>query len=196
MRSIKFNTLDHADLKFFPQFYTAAQAQSHFFTLKKTINWKHEKIKIFGKTYWQPRLTAFYAENKVSYAYSDLKMDPAPFFNTLQSVKDDLESVTAIHFTSCLANLYRNGQASNGWHADDEKELGLNPVIASLSFGGTRKFKFRRKDNHSTKFDLDLTPGSLLLMQGETQHYWQHQLPKTKKKVAPRINLTFRIIQP
>jgi alkylated DNA repair dioxygenase AlkB len=91
--------------------------------------------------------------------------------------------------------LYRNGQDSNGWHADDEKELGEFPKIASVSFGASRKFKMRRKDNHKEKFEIVLNHGSLLLMLGKTQAYWQHQIPKTRKIISERINLTFRIIE-
>lgn len=99
-------------------------------------------------------------------------------------IKNKVELQARYKFSSCLANLYRDGNDGNGWHADDEKELGQNPVIASLSFGDTRKFKLRRKDNPRKKLDISLNSGDLLLMRGETQHFWQHQIPKTRQKVG------------
>jgi alkylated DNA repair dioxygenase AlkB len=97
-------------------------------------------------------------------------------------------------FNSVLLNLYRDGNDSMGWHSDDEPELGQNPVIGSLSLGGKRRFRLRHRSEKNLKHQLELTSGSFLLMQGTTQHYWQHHIPKTKRPVPPRINLTFRLI--
>jgi alkylated DNA repair dioxygenase AlkB len=108
---------------------------------------------------------------------------------------NNIKAVCSTEFTSVLMNLYRNGSDSNGWHSDDEKELGTDPVIASLSLGATRMFHLRHKFDKSQRHKMELTHGSLLLMSGKTQHFWQHQIPKTKKEVAPRINLTFRKIR-
>ena len=157
--------------------------------------WRSDKITVFGKTYDQPRLTAWYGEKGKTYSYSSIVMDPIPFTNLLSEIKTRIEQLIGEHFNSCLLNLYRDGQDSNGWHSDDEKELGRNPVIASLSFGQSRMFHLRHKVDKTLKHKLELTAGSMLLMQGTTQHFWQHQLPKTKRKIDPRINLTFRIIQ-
>ena len=110
-------------------------------------------------------------------------------------IKAKVEALTKVNFTTVLLNLYRDGSDSNGWHSDDEKELGRNPNIASVSFGATRLFKFREKENHKNTYNLPLESGSILLMQGATQHTWQHQIPKTKKQVGPRINLTFRVLR-
>ena len=122
-------------------------------------------------------------------------MQPLPFTQILRQLKSELEIFSGEQFNSCLANLYRDGQDSNGWHADDEEELGINPVIASVSLGESRYFHLRHKSDHNKKEKLLLHSGSLLLMKGSTQHNWQHHVPKTKRKIGPRINLTFRYIQ-
>ena len=186
--------LPNSTILYYPAFYSEEKSIQLYRILHEKIDWRHDQIKIFGKLYWQPRLTAFYASNKKNYSYSSLKMEPLPFFDELKRVKKDIEKFTQTNFTSCLANLYRDGNDSNGWHADDEKELGKNPTIASLSLGQARFFKFRNKKDHQLKKKILLEPGSLLLMKGETQHCWQHEIPKTKKIVDERINLTFRIL--
>lgn len=114
--------------------------------------------------------------------------------NTLIEIKKRIEKTIPINFNSVLLNRYRNGNDSVAWHADNEKELGINPVIASVSFGATRNFKLRHLQTKET-IELLLSNGSLLIMQGALQHHWQHQIPKTKKIVGERINLTFRVIQ-
>jgi alkylated DNA repair dioxygenase AlkB len=121
-------------------------------------------------------------------------MHPHPFPERMNKLKIAVEKLAGVAFTSCLLNLYRDGNDSNGWHADNEKELGQNPVIASLSLGETRKFKMKHRRDKSLKYDLDLVSGSLLIMKGGTQHHWLHQVPKTKRPVGERINLTFRRI--
>lgn len=186
--------LKDAQILYYPNFFNAAESNIYFNQLLTHIDWQQEYINIFGKTYPQPRLTAFYANNEKSYSYSHIKMDPLPFNKDLLSIKHLLERYLDVEFTSCLANLYRNGQDSNGWHADNEKELGKNPVIASVSFGSQRTFQLKHRRDKAQKAKLILHPGSLLLMKGETQHNWLHQVPKTKQKVGKRINLTFRII--
>jgi alkylated DNA repair dioxygenase AlkB len=122
-------------------------------------------------------------------------MHPKKFTKDLLFIKAAIENLIHIRFTSCLANLYRNGQDSNGWHADDEKELGDNPIIASVSFGAERKFHFKHKFDKTLKTKLILKHGSLLVMKGSTQKFWLHQIPKSKREIDQRINLTYRIIQ-
>ena len=158
------------------------------------IEWRQDNITVFGKTYAQPRLTAFFADNDKPYGYSNIKMRSKPFGGHLLLIKQILENELKIKFTSCLANLYRNGQDSNGWHADNEKELGLNPIIASVSLGEERIFHLKHKTDKTLKTKIKLEHGSLLLMKGATQRNWLHQIPKTKKPIGKRINLTFRII--
>lgn len=121
-------------------------------------------------------------------------MKPLPFNNDLFEIKHAIETQTRTGFTSCLANLYRNGNDSNGWHSDNEIELGENPIIASVTFGEERLFKFKHKFDDTAKLNLNLQHGSLLIMTGQTQHFWLHQLPKTTKNINNRINLTFRVI--
>lgn len=176
-------------------FFNNIEANKYFSLLKKEIQWRQDNIKIFGKIYPQPRLTALYANNNKSYSYSNIKMHPITFTPTLFDIKSKIEKRLNSQFTSCLLNLYRNGQDSNGWHADNEKELGLNPVIASLSLGAERVFNMKHRNDKKEKLKINLTNGSLLVMRGKTQHHWLHQIPKTRKKVEERINLTFRIIK-
>ena len=176
-------------------FFSNIEANKYFNLLKKEIQWQQDNIKIFGKIYLQPRLTALYANNNKSYSYSNIKMQPITFTPTLFDIKSKIEKRINSQFTSCLLNLYRNGQDSNGWHADNEKELGLNPVIASLSLGAERVFHMKHRNDKKEKLKINLTNGSLLVMRGKTQHHWLHQIPKTRKKVEERINLTFRIIK-
>ena len=115
---------------------------------------------------------------------------------TLKLIKSKAEQISEVSFNSVLLNLYRDGKDSVSWHSDDEPELGENPIIASISFGATRRFSLKHKISKDYKIDINLLNGSLLLMKGETQHCWQHQIPKTSKFVEPRINLTFRVIKP
>lgn len=186
--------LKDANVLYLEQFYNSETSNFLFNTLRKEIQWQQDDIKLFGKTYKQPRLTALYAENEKPYSYSNITMYPKSFFKELEQIKSDIEEKIAHKFTTCLANLYRTGNDSNGWHSDNEKELGHNPVIASLSLGATRSFKLKHKTDSSQRFNIELPSGSLLIMKGTTQEFWKHQIPKTKKHVGERINLTFRTI--
>jgi len=121
-------------------------------------------------------------------------MQPKPFSKSLLEIKQKVDALSEVTFTSCLANLYRYGSDSNGWHADNEKELGVQPVIASVSFGAERYFHLKHRTKKTLKHKIKLEHGSLLLMKGTTQEFWLHQIPKTKKEIGQRINLTFRII--
>ena len=184
--------LPNAELIYIPNFIGKEQADFYFDTLKNSIDWQHDDITVFGKTYKQPRLTALYAENDQPYSYSNISMLPKPFTAELLQIKQNIEKEANHHFTSVLLNLYRDGQDSNGWHADNEKELGKNPVIASVSFGAVRPFHFKHRKLKNERYKLDLHHGSLLIMKGEMQHHWLHQIAKTKKQIENRINLTFR----
>lgn len=176
-------------------FLTLKESDRLFKELYKSINWRQEEIKIFGKIRPIPRLTAWYADEGKSYTYSGIKHHAQPWNPTLKSIKSQVEDIAEVTFNSVLINLYRDGKDGMSWHSDDEPELGKNPIIASVSLGGTRRFSGRHKIHKNLKFNIDLTGGSLLLMKGETQHFWQHQIPKTSQVVEPRINLTFRIIK-
>ena len=122
-------------------------------------------------------------------------MQPHPWSLLLQKIKTEVEKVAETNFSTVLLNYYRDGKDSNGWHADDEKELGLNPIIASVSFGAERVFQLKHKTDTLQKKSINLQHGSLLLMKGTTQHFWKHQIPKTAKPIGSRINLTFRLIK-
>jgi len=187
--------LPDAEIMYQPNFLQEEEANLYFEHLKTRIPWQQDDIKVFGKTHPQPRLTALFGNNGKTYSYANITMHPHKFEGKLLELKEKLELEVQKAFTTCLLNLYRNGKDSNGWHADDEKELGMNPVIASISLGEERFFHLRHKENRTLKHKLLLEHGSLLLMLGPTQHFWQHQIPKTSRKIGERINLTFRVIQ-
>lgn len=193
MKSIPLNLPD-SNIIYFPNFIGSQKADSYFEIFKNTIPWQQEDIKVYGKIYPQPRLTALYGNNEKTYSYSNIIMQPHQFTQELLEIKQDIETKTKALFTTCLLNLYRNGKDSNGWHADNEKELGTNPVIASITLGQERFFHLKHRTQKELKHKLLLEHGSLLFMQGETQHHWLHQIPKTAKPIGERINLTFRVI--
>lgn len=176
---------------FFPQGASAAL----FTKIKQETLWRQDTISLYGKQHLIPRLTAWYGESDKPYTYSGIAMDPQPFTDTLLDIKNQVEQACNAVFTSVLLNYYRTGQDSMGWHRDNEKELGTNPIIASLSFGQTRPFHVRHKFRKDVpKLVVPLSSGSLLLMKGAMQHFWEHQVPKSAKPLKPRINLTFRKI--
>ena len=151
-------------------------------------------VRIFGRELPAPRLSAWHGEAGCSYRYSGVRHAPLPLGPAMQEIRARVESLCGQRFNCVLLNLYRDGHDSMGWHSDDEKELDQAAPIASVSFGGERKFAFKHKlDKISAS--LTLENGSVLLMQAPTQQYWQHSLTKTKRLVAPRINLTFRAIR-
>lgn len=186
--------LPDAEIIFYPALLNQPECDRLLADLTQTIQWRQDWIKIYGRSLPQPRLTAWYGDAGKSYTYSGITMHPTPWIPTLLDLKAKVDTLAGVVFNSVLLNLYRDGKDSMGWHSDDEPELGTNPVIGSLSLGGTRRFMLRHRFEKGLKHQLELTSGSFLLMQGTTQHYWQHQVPKTKRPVSPRINLTFRVI--
>jgi alkylated DNA repair dioxygenase AlkB len=184
----------HGELYLLPNFLNTKDADAAYELLLQNIKWKQYHIKMFGKLLAQPRLTAWYGSAGTNYSYSGLNLVPETFSKELLTLKARIEQVGSTQFNSVLLNLYRNENDSMGWHADDEKELGINPIIASLSLGQTRKFQVKHKFIKNLNLNLLLTHGSLLLMKGEMQHYWQHAIPKSKNSCDQRINLTFRNI--
>ena len=158
------------------------------------INWKQDYIKFFGKTHPLPRLTSWYGDPGATYAYSGIKSDPNPWNKGLIYLRDELECALDAEFNSVLLNWYRDGNDSLSWHADDEPELGPEPIIASVSFGEAREFLFRRRDASRTAVSLTLEHGSLVVMRGKTQENWVHSIPKRKSVKKSRFNLTFRRI--
>jgi len=188
------NLID-SEIAYYPEFIEPTKATAFFDVLRYSVPWQQDDIKVFGKVYPQPRLTAFYGHGQKTYSYANITMNTRPFSKELLDIKTLIKNKAEVEFNACLLNLYRNGKDSNGWHSDDEKELGENPVIASISLGQDRFFHIRHKKHKELKHKLLLQHGSLLLMRGETQHHWHHQLPKTAKHIGERINLTFRVLK-
>lgn len=187
--------LSDAELIYSPAFFDQVEADRLLITLLDTIQWKQDTIRLYGKQVPLPRLSAWYGDTGKPYLYSGITLQPHPWTAELLAIKARIEAAAGARFSSVLLNRYRHGQDYVGWHADDEKELGLNPVIGSVNFGATRRFQLRRIDDHSIKHEVELQHGTFLLMQGSTQHYWQHQVPKTAAKIDERLNLTFRLIK-
>jgi len=161
----------------------------------KNINWQHDKLRIYGKEIFLPRYSAWYGDNDKPYTYSGLTLQPKKWNKGLLFIKEQIDKVANIKFNSVLMNWYRDGEDYINWHSDSEKELGQNPVIGSVNFGASRRFLIRRSNDHSIKLEISLKHGSLLIMSGELQHYWEHSVPKEKKIKETRVNLTFRIIK-
>jgi len=186
--------LPDAEIIYVEDFYNQQMANKLMHKLLQEINWQQDYIKMFGKTHAVPRLQAFYGDEGLDYSYSNIKLNTNKWTPTLKDIKQKVENFCNYAFTSVLTNLYRQGNDSNGWHADDEPELGINPVIASVSLGAARSFHLKNKNDKTIKQKIELENGSLLIMSGTTQHFYYHQLSKTKRKVDKRINLTFRKI--
>lgn len=185
---------DILQVKLFENYYPSNISNNLFESLIKETPWRQDKIVVYGKEYQQPRLTQWYGDNNKSYKYSGILMSPLPWSSVLLSIKNELEKNLKYEFNSVLLNLYRDGNDTVGWHSDDEPELGLKPIIASISLGEEREFLFRSKIDKDNKKSLLLKNGSLLVMFGDNQRLWQHSLPKRKNIKNPRINLTFRTI--
>lgn len=186
--------LPNAVIEYYPKFLGQEEADKLLQDLESQTNWCHDDITVFGKSYKQPRLTALYGSTDKPYSYSNIVMHPEPFTPLLLDIKEQIEKRADHKFNIVLLNLYRDGNDSNGWHADNEKELGEEPVIASLSLGEERPFHFKHRALKSQRHKLVLQHGSLLIMKGEMQHYWLHQIAKTKKQIGMRLNLTFRTL--
>jgi alkylated DNA repair dioxygenase AlkB len=187
--------LPNGELILYKNLFSEMESNQFFNELRNTLNWRQDKIKMFGKESNLPRLTAWYGDNDKSYKYSGISMSPQLWTPVLLFIKSRIEGTSKAEFNSVLVNLYRDGKDYVSWHSDDEQELGKNPTIASVSFGETRRFQLKYKSQKDLdKVEILLTNGSLLLMKGSTQHFWQHQIPKSSKQLKERINLTFRYI--
>ncbi|MFK7828515.1 MAG: alpha-ketoglutarate-dependent dioxygenase AlkB [Congregibacter sp.] len=188
--------LPGAQLDFLPQPDLGQPASSLFDALRRDIEWRSESITLFGKTMPQPRLIAWYGDADAHYGYSGKRLAPQAWTEALLAVRARLEGFAGTEFNSVLANLYRNEQDSMGLHADDEPELGSRPVIASLSLGETRTFRLKHRTRRDIKpLKLELPSGSVLIMRGDTQQHWKHEIPKSRTPCGPRINLTFRLVR-
>jgi len=178
-------------VNYFGKIFSRQEANHYYETLMNTIEWRNDEAVIFGKHIITARKVAWYADENFSYTYSGTTKAALPWTKDLLELKEISEKLTNKKYNSCLLNLYHNGNEGMAYHSDDEKALGKNTAIASLSFGAERKFLFKHKKNKQT-VTLFLEHGSLLVMKDETQSNWLHRLPPTTKVNSPRINLTFR----
>ena len=186
--------LPDADVRLYMGFLPPSSADRLLRELLETTDWRQESFRLYGKDIQFPRLTAWYGDEGAGYVYSGIKNAPLPWTSTILEVKRAVEPACAVVFNSVLLNRYRTGRDSVSWHADDEPEFGEQPVIASVSFGGTRTFQFKHKTRKELKASVELIHGSLLIMRGGTQTNWLHQIPKIAKPVEERLNLTFRVV--
>jgi alkylated DNA repair dioxygenase AlkB len=188
--------LDSALFEYHPHFLPEREADRVFERLWRELDWSQREITLFGRRLMQPRLIAWYGDPGAVYSYSGLTLAPLPWHPLLQQLKTRVEGFSGSRFDSVLANAYRDGRDSMGWHSDDEKELGPEPVIASLSLGAPRRFLLRPKTRPAGErggtIAVSLAHGSMLLMKGVSQQRFQHSLPRTKRPVGLRINLTYR----
>ncbi len=191
--AIRLNLPD-ADIVYYPNFFTKEEADFYYDHLRNETPWQQDQITVYGKTHAQPRLTALYGDGSKTLSYANITMHPHLWTDCLLKIKESIRTICDANFNTVLLNYYRDGRDSNGWHADNEKYLGQNPVIASVTFGQERPFHLKHNSKALPTQKLLLDHGSILIMQGETQHFWKHQIPKTAKIVSPRINLTFRVV--
>jgi alkylated DNA repair dioxygenase AlkB len=188
--------LADAELRWQPQWLPAVIADQWLAELLAQTPWQQPQVLVQGRQHAVPRLVAWYGDAGVSYSYSGLRHQALNWTPLLAQIRAQVERTAGQSLNGVLLNYYRDGQDSMGWHSDNEAELGPNPLIASLSLGGERRFDWRRCGSNRIEHSLSLTHGSLLVMAGATQHHWQHQVAKTRKPCAPRLNLTFRWILP
>ncbi|MBL7471372.1 alpha-ketoglutarate-dependent dioxygenase AlkB family protein [Robertkochia sediminum] len=179
---------------YIPDFYNGAKADHYFKKLMGEIAWKQEAMMMYGREVKFPRLTAWYGDSDKPYSFSGITLNPHSWTPELLEIKNEIEALSYEVFNSVLLNRYRDGSDSISWHTDAEKELGRNPVIASVNFGAERVFQLRHMHTKE-RIDIPLKHGSLLIMKGALQHFWQHQIPKSKRVTRERINLTFRVIK-
>jgi alkylated DNA repair dioxygenase AlkB len=188
--------LPDGEARYWPAAFAPEEGTIAFAELRRSIDWRQEEIVIFGARRRVPRLVAWHGDPEARYTYSGTLHEPRPWTPVLERVRERVCRLTGLRFNAVLLNLYRDGRDGMGWHADDEPELGPEPVIASVSFGASRRFCLRHRRRKNLKLDLALEHGSLLLMAGAMQRNWVHAVPKTSRPVGERINLTFRQVRP
>jgi alkylated DNA repair dioxygenase AlkB len=185
--------LPDADVRL-ARFCDAAAAATWFARLHAEIPWQRHRLRLFGRQIDAPRLSCWIGDAGTIYTYSRVRFEPQPWTPALAQSRAILRTLCGEDYNSALCNLYRDGQDAMGWHSDAEAELGSEPVISSLSFGATRRFRLRHRRDSDARLELDLESGSLLRMAGATQKNYRHDLPRMARVDAPRINLTFRRI--
>nr|WP_121273559.1 alpha-ketoglutarate-dependent dioxygenase AlkB [Pedobacter schmidteae] len=193
--------LDHLNLLpipgeafFYPGFFDKTESDGYLEYLTKSVHWRQERIQVFGKTALLPRIISFYGDEGISYNQWGVPMSALPWSSVLQKIKQNIEDKFDVTFNSCSLNHFPSGADGIGWHRDNKKKLGLYPFIASVSFGADRIYQFRHYADKIPIISVELSHGSLLITKAETQHLWEHRLPKTILPIGPRINLTFRFI--
>lgn len=184
-----------ADVRLDPGWLEPAAADAMFAALSASIPWDNHPVRLFGREVPAPRLSCWMGDPEAAYRYSGLVRAPRPWVPAVRLLRERLRVQLGVDFNGVLANLYRDGRDAMGWHSDDEPELGEAPVIASVSLGATRRFLLRAREGDG-RLALDLPHGSLLLMAGRTQAAYRHALPRTRRPVGPRLNLTFRAVRP
>jgi alkylated DNA repair dioxygenase AlkB len=192
---------DDLDVVYRPGFASSDEASEWFEALQRQIDWRQEQVRVFGRTHPAPRLTAWYGDPGVRYRYSGVAHVANGWTDVLAVIRQRVQAAAGAPFNAVLANRYRDGRDSVSWHSDDEAALGPQPVIASVSLGGARRFRLRRRPSGPSpgtppqSHELLLSHGSLMLMRGDTQGGWQHCVPRCARAEA-RINLTFRLVHP
>ena len=182
-------------LDYRPCIFTPEESDVLLEKLVSETRWIQETVQMYGKMIKTPRLIAWYGDGNKFYTFSGTKYNPLPWTEYLLRVRSLIEPIAGIKFNTVLLNYYRDGNDSVAWHSDDEYELGVKPVIASVSFGQVRRFDVREKQNHKNKHEINLENGSLLVMKGDLQKLWEHRIAKSKVPMKPRVNLTFRVIK-
>jgi alkylated DNA repair dioxygenase AlkB len=186
--------LPDAEVCYWPEAFVEPEASQRFSELRNDIEWRGEEVVVFCRRHPVPRLVAWHGDAGARYTYSGTPHEPSPWTPALERIRERVQALADCEFNSVLLNLYRDGRDGMGWHADDEPELGPDPVIAAVSLGAARRFCLRHRRHRGTRLDLALGQGSLLLMSGATQRHWVHSVPKTVVPVGERINLTFRSV--
>jgi alkylated DNA repair dioxygenase AlkB len=176
-------------------FLARDEADAAFAALRHAIPWEVHRLRLFGREVDSPRLSAWIGDPGTAYRYSGAIFEPHPWPAAMVALRERVAHAAGVEFNSVLANLYRDGRDYMGWHSDDERALGPRPVIASLSLGATRRFRLKHRTSPQHELALDLEPGSLLVMRGQTQRHHRHALPKSMRVTGERINLTFRRVQ-
>ncbi|WP_210396866.1 alpha-ketoglutarate-dependent dioxygenase AlkB family protein [Motiliproteus sediminis] len=186
--------LEDGELWWDPQFIPADETSGLQKALEQQIHWRQDNIQMFGRSVAIPRLQAWIGDPGCRYRYSGVTLEPQPWDSASTALRQRIERAIDVHFNGVLANLYRDGSDSVGWHADNEPELGPEPLIASLTLGAERRFCLRHRTDNNRSMELRLPDGALLIMAGPLQHHWLHAVPKSRHALAPRINLSFRRI--
>ncbi|WP_036143928.1 alpha-ketoglutarate-dependent dioxygenase AlkB family protein [Luteibacter sp. 9135] len=187
--------LPGAEVDIAPAWLPRDEADALLASLLATLPWEVHRIRMFGRQVDSPRLSAWIGDADAAYRYSGTRFVPHPWLAPLRMLRDRVATACGTSFNSVLANLYRNGADRMGWHSDDEPELGPEPIIASVSLGAPRTFRFRHTAG-GPAVAVELPHGSLLRMAGATQRLYKHELPARRRVDAPRINLTFRQVAP